>query len=824
MSKNTKTSIQMIADYEGDVTTLFNTMSEGEVPILATRNLVVFPGVITPMLIGRQTSLNLVKRLQKDENITFAIFCQKNSDIDNPQMKDLYEYGVFAKLVRVLEMPGPGNNVTVIVQALGRCRLEHLTSTRPFMKGQCMLEAEEMPEPHDREFRTAVDDLRKTTVSYIHMNEEIPDESQFALNNIQNDIVVVDYICSNLPFSITDKMKMLEATSFVERVFLALRTLNKEMQLLELKQNIRSKTREDIDEQQREYFLQQQIKNIKEELGNGDGSPERHELEQKAKKKKWNEEIAKTFHKELDKLDILNPQSPDYSTQLNYLQTMVSLPWGEYTQDNLDLKRAQNTLDRDHYGMEKVKERIVEYMAVLKLRGDLKSPIICLYGPPGVGKTSLGKSIAAAMKRKYVRMSLGGLHDESEIRGHRRTYVGAMPGRIIKSIQKAGSANPVFILDEIDKVTQNTINGDPSSALLEVLDPEQNIAFHDNYLDVDFDLSKVLFIATANDLNTIPRPLLDRMEVIEVSGYITEEKIEIAKRHLIPKELENTGFGKKEGPKFNKAAIEKIIEQYTRESGVRQLEKQIDKSLRKLALIKARDGQLPYDKISTEQIEDLLGKPPFYRDIYQGNDYAGVVTGLAWTSVGGEILFIETSLSKGKAGKLTLTGNLGDVMKESAVIALEYVKAHIDTLGVDHRIFEQWNIHIHVPEGATPKDGPSAGITIATSIASALTQRKVRKNTAMTGEITLRGKVLPVGGIKEKILAAKRAGITDIVMCKENKKDIDEIPEKYRTGVEFHYVENVQDVWNFALTNEIVDHPVDLTIKDEDAKTKVEEA
>ena len=814
----------MIADYEGDVTSLFNTMPDDLAPILATRNLVVFPGVITPILIGRQTSLNLIKHLQDNESATFAIFCQKNSDIDNPTQKDLYEYGVFAKLVRVLEMPGPGNNVTAIVQALGRCQLVSIEKTRPYMAGRCVLAAEEMPDPHDREFRTAVDDLRKTTVNYIHMNEEIPDESQFALNNIQNDIVVVDYICSNLPFSITDKMKMLEAASFVERVFLTLRTLNKELQLLELKQNIRSKTREDIDEQQREYFLQQQIKNIKEELGNGDGSPERHELEEKAKKKKWSEDIAKTFYKELDKLDILNPQSPDYSTQLNYLQTMVSLPWGEYTHDNLDLKRAQNTLDHDHYGMEKVKERIVEYMAVLKLRGDLKSPIICLYGPPGVGKTSLGKSIAAAMKRKYVRMSLGGLHDESEIRGHRRTYVGAMPGRIIKSIQKAGSANPVFILDEIDKVTQNTINGDPSSALLEVLDPEQNYAFHDNYLDVDFDLSKVLFIATANDLNTIPRPLLDRMEVIEVSGYITEEKIEIAKRHLIPKELENTGFGKKEGPKFNKAAIEKIIEQYTRESGVRQLEKQIDKSLRKLALIKARDGQLPYDKISTEQIEDLLGKPPFYRDIYQGNDYAGVVTGLAWTSVGGEILFIETSLSKGKAGKLTLTGNLGDVMKESAVIALEYVKAHIDTLGVDYRIFEQWNIHIHVPEGATPKDGPSAGITIATSIASALTQRKVRKNTAMTGEITLRGKVLPVGGIKEKILAAKRAGITDIVMCKENKKDIDEIPEKYLTGVEFHYVENVQDVWQFALTDEIVDHPVDLSIKEEDPKTKTEEA
>ena len=465
--------------------------------------------------------------------------------------------------------------------------------------------------------------------------------------------------------------------------------------------------------------------------------------------------------------------------------------------------------------MEKVKERILEYMAVLKLRGDLKSPIICLYGPPGVGKTSLGKSIAAAMKRKYVRMSLGGLHDESEIRGHRRTYVGAMPGRIIKNIQKAGSSNPVFILDEIDKVTQNTINGDPSSALLEVLDPEQNSAFHDNYLDVDYDLSKVLFIATANDLNTIPRPLLDRMELIEVSGYITEEKIEIAKRHLIPREIENCGLDKnEEKPTFTKAAIERIIEQYTRESGVRQLEKQVNKALRKIAYKKALDSDVN-EKITPNEIEGLLGKAPFYRDIYQGNSYAGVVTGLAWTSVGGEILFIETSLSKGKTSKLTLTGNLGDVMKESAVIALEYVKAHIDTLGVDYRIFDNWNIHIHVPEGATPKDGPSAGITIATSIASALTQRKVRKNTAMTGEITLRGKVLPVGGIKEKILAAKRAGITDIVMCQENRKDIEEIPEMYRKGVEFHYVENVQDVWKFALTDEIVDNPIDFKIEEE---------
>ena len=673
---------------------------------------------------------------------------------------------------------------------------------------------EELPAADDKEFNTAMEDLRSTTIEYIRQNEDLPDESQFALNNISNDVIAVDFVCTNLPFSIDDKAELISTSSIKDRVIKTLKVLHKEIQLLELKQNIRTKTREDLDEQQREYFLQQQIKNIKEELGRGEGSPERKELEQKAAKKNWSEDVAKIFRKELDKLDMFNPQSPEYSIQFNYLQTMIALPWGEYTKDNLDLKRAQRILNHDHYGMEKVKERILEYMAVLKLRGDLKSPIICLYGPPGVGKTSLGKSIAAAMKRKYVRMSLGGLHDESEIRGHRRTYVGAMPGRIIKNIQKAGSSNPVFILDEIDKVTQNTINGDPSSALLEVLDPEQNSAFHDNYLDVDYDLSKVLFIATANDLNTIPRPLLDRMELIEVSGYITEEKIEIAKRHLIPREIENCGLDKnEEKPTFTKAAIERIIEQYTRESGVRQLEKQVNKALRKIAYKKALDSEVN-EKITPNEIEGLLGKAPFYRDIYQGNSYAGVVTGLAWTSVGGEILFIETSLSKGKTGKLTLTGNLGDVMKESAVIALEYVKAHIDTLGVDYRIFDNWNIHIHVPEGATPKDGPSAGITIATSIASALTQRKVRKNTAMTGEITLRGKVLPVGGIKEKILAAKRAGITDIVMCQENRKDIEEIPEMYRKGVEFHYVENVQDVWKFALTDEIVDNPIDFKIEE----------
>ena len=851
MNRRTNTSIQMIADFDGDISTIFNKHTDDELPMLITRNLVVFPGVLTPIIIGRKQSLELINAIKGNEEKLFAVFAQRDASIEMPGEQDIFEQGVFARLVRVIDMPGPGENITAIVQGLGRCTRRDITKTRPYHMGHAVLSPEELPTKGDKEFKTAYEDLLINVKNFVNMNEDIPDEMLFALKNIHNEVLSINYICMTLTFSIEDKESLLNTSSVKDRVMLALKLLYREEQLQRIKQDIRMKTREDLDEQQREYFLQQQIKNIKEELGNGEGSPERKELLEQGMMKKWNKATLKYFMKELDKLDTLNPQSPDYSQQLNYLRTLVNLPWNEYTTDNLDLKRAQRILDHDHYGMEKVKERILEYMAVLKLRGDLKSPIICLYGPPGVGKTSLGKSIASAMKRKYVRMSLGGLHDESEIRGHRRTYIGAMPGRIIKNIQKAGSSNPVFILDEIDKVTQNTINGDPSSALLEVLDPEQNNAFHDNYLDVDYDLSKVLFIATANDLNTIPRPLLDRMEIIEVSGYITEEKIEIAKRHLIPRELENTGldnlqkdapevevetetmdmFGtpvtvekpkkkktKTEKLQFNKAAIEKVIEQYTRESGVRQLEKQINKALRKMALKKAIDGELPYEKITPTQLEDLLGKPPFYRDIYQGNDYAGVVTGLAWTSVGGEILFIETSLSKGKAGKLTLTGNLGDVMKESAVIALEYVKAHIETLGVDYRIFDHWNIHIHVPEGATPKDGPSAGITIATSIASALTQRKVRKNTAMTGEITLRGKVLPVGGIKEKILAAKRAGITDIVMCQDNKKDIDEIPEIYLKGVTFHYVENVQDVWQFALTDEKVKNPIKFDIEEEEKK------
>ena len=811
---NKNRSFQMIADVDGDYSDLVNMEMPDALPILAVRNMVLFPGVVSPILIGRESSMTLIRKAEKKDGL-IGVVCQRDPEVESPIRADLHDMGVFAKVLKILTLPN--GNITAIVQGLGRLRLMEILKYQPYMIGHVVAAPEEEPDKHDMEFKTAVEDLRNQAAEYIHMSDDIPEEASFAIKNVGNNMMALNFICSNLPFSVKEKMALLQLDSIKERLFSTLRIIHREINLQNLKLDIRNKTRDDIDEQQRNYFLQQQIKNLQAEMGN-ESTPEKKELLEKAADKKWPEEVEKFFYKELEKLDQVNPNSPDFNVQLTYLQTLVGLPWGEYTKDDLDLKRAQRILDRDHYGMEKVKERILEYIAVLSLRGDLKSPILCLYGPPGVGKTSLGKSIADALKRKYVRVSLGGLHDEAEIRGHRRTYIGAMPGRIIKNIQKAGSSNPVFILDEIDKVTQNTHNGDPASALLEVLDPEQNNAFHDNYLDVDYDLSKVMFIATANNLGTIPRPLLDRMEIIEVSGYITEEKYEIAKRHLVPKEKDNTGL-KNQKLTFNKAAIEKIIEQYTRESGVRQLEKQVNKALRKVAVKYATNGELPYDKITPTELEDLLGKPPFYRDIYQGNAYAGVVTGLAWTSVGVEILFIETSLSKGKAGKLTLTGNLGDVMKESAVIALEYVKAHVDLLGIDYRIFDHWNIHIHVPEGATPKDGPSAGITIATSIASALTQRKVRKNTAMTGEITLRGKVLPVGGIKEKILAAKRAGITDIVMCKENEKDINEIPEMYLKGVTFHYVESIKDVWNFALTDELVDHPMDFTIpKDEEKK------
>ena len=811
----------MIADFEGDANELLENKPEGIYPMLCTRDLVVFPTVLTPIIVGRDISRNLANLLANKPDTLFCIFCQKNRGVELPGFDDLYHVGVFAKLVRILNMPDGSGNQTIIVQAMGRCELRNVTALTPYYQA----EVESLPEiwgsQEDTNFRALHETFVKESLSYVNANENVSSELGAAITEISHPMVQSNFMCCAMPFSVEDKIEMLSKSDLNDRLVIALRSLHKEMKLLRLQNEISQKTHYDLDEQQKEYFLKQQIKNIRQELGDEEGSPERKEIMEKAKTKQWNEATQKVFKKEMAKLDTIHPQSPDYPIQVGYLQTLVDLPWNECTKDDLSIPRAKRILNQDHYGMEKVKERILEYLAVRALKGGQKSPILCLYGPPGVGKTSLGKSIAAAMKRKYVRMSLGGLHDESEIRGHRRTYIGAMPGRIIKNIQKAGSSNPVFILDEIDKVAQDNFHGDPSSALLEVLDPEQNNSFHDNYLDVDYDLSKVLFIATANELSNIPRPLLDRMELIEVGGYITEEKIEIAKRHLVPKEIENTGL-EEQDPKisFNKAALENIIEHYTRETGVRQLKKQINKCLRKVAYEFASTGKIEHPTIGAAEIKGLLGTPPFNRDIYQGNDYAGVVTGLAWTSVGGEILYIETSLSKGKAAKLTLTGNLGNVMKESAVIALEYVKAHVDLLGVDYRIFDNWNIHIHVPEGATPKDGPSAGITIATSIASAITQRKVRKNIAMTGEITLRGKVLPVGGIKEKILAAKRAGITDIVMCKDNRKNIEEIPEKYLKGVEFHYVENVADVWQIALTDEKVEHPIDLTIKEEKEEKK----
>jgi len=804
-------AFSMISDFDGDMFEMLNHSEAPEqVPVLASRNMVLFPGVVAPLMIARKSSMELVKKVEK-QGIPFALVCQRDAETESPSAEDLYRLGVYARIVKSLRLPNGA--MTVIVQGLQRLELLEITRKSPYMSGRVRPVMEEKPSKRDREWTTGINDLRTRAREYVMLSEEMPAEAAFGITNIKNDVMALHYVCTNLPFSISDKEKLLEENSVKGRLFLVLQMLDREIQLQNLKRDIREKTRGDLDRQQRDYFLQQQMRNIQQELGQDGRTPEAAELVEKAKTLKWSEETEKVFMKELDKLDTMNQQSPDYNVQLTYLQTLVSLPWGVSTKDCLSLDRVERQLNRDHYGMEKVKERILEHIAVLSLKQDMKSPIICLYGPPGVGKTSLGRSIAEAMKRKYVRISLGGLHDEAEIRGHRRTYVGAMPGRIIKGMQKAGAQNPVFVLDEIDKITQATINGDPASAMLEVLDPEQNNAFHDNYLDVDFDLSQVLFIATANDLGTIPRPLLDRMELIEVSGYITEEKIEIARRHLIPKQARETGL-QGEGITFTKPAIEAIIERYTRESGVRLLEKQLNKAFRKLAYQQAKDGEVHVKKIRPEDLTELLGKQPFYRDIYQGNDYAGVCTGLAWTSVGGEILFIETSLSKGKGSKLTLTGNLGDVMKESAVLALEYVKAHADILGIDYRIFDYYNIHIHVPEGATPKDGPSAGITIATSLASALTQRKVRKNTAMTGEITLRGKVLPVGGIKEKILAAKRAGITDIVMCRENERDIKEIPETYLRGVNFHYVENVREVWQFALTDELVDNPLEFQIEE----------
>ena len=807
----------LVADFEGDESSVFDVEMEDTLPILPLRNMVLFPGVVLPVAVGRKSSLRLAKTASKNK-LNIGVVCQLNPEVETPGYADLYHTGTMAKIIRVLELPD--HSTTVILQGMSRFSLKSIVSEKPYLTGEVEKQEDKLPPKGNKEFEMLVEACRDRTIHYVQVSDQIPKESMFAVKNISNNMFLVNFICANFPIPITSKMSLLEEEALDVRTMQLLKILNREIQYSELRAEIQRKTREDLDSQQREYFLQQQIKNIQDELGGTPQDHDLHDLRAEAAKKKWPEEIAQTFSHEVDKLERLNPQSPDYNVQLNYLQTMLSLPWNTYTEDNLNLKNAERVLNKDHYGLETVKERILEHLAVLQLRGDLKSPIICLYGPPGVGKTSLGKSIASALKRKYIRMSLGGLHDEAEIRGHRRTYIGAMPGRIIKSMIKAGSSNPVFILDEIDKVSQATVNGDPSSALLEVLDPEQNNAFHDNFLDVDYDLSKVMFIATANNIGTIPHPLLDRMELIEVSGYITEEKIEIAKRHLVPKEKENNGLGNHPEIKISRPALEHIIENYTRESGVRGLEKQINKVFRKMALEFARNGSFSCTDIKAADVERLLGKPLFTRDKYQGNEYAGVVTGLAWTSVGGEILFIETSVSKGKGSKLTLTGNLGDVMKESAVLALEYIKAHAESLRIDPRIFEQWNIHVHVPEGAVPKDGPSAGITMATSIASALTQRKVRPNLAMTGEITLRGKVLPVGGIKEKILAAKRAGIKDIIMCEENRKNIEEIPEMYLKGLTFHYVNDVSEVLDFALLDEKVKNAIHFTFEEPQKEEK----
>lgn len=777
-----------------------------EIPVLALRNMVMFPHVVMPVTIGRNSSLKLVNAAFK-KKLPIALVCQLSAEVDDPGYQDLFHIGVIARVLRVFEMPG--GNTTAIMQSSGpKIHLDNIVRTLPYMKGMVTPLEEEEVDEHSEEFKALTESCKEQANKFVEKSERLAPDTAFAIKNLDHPMILVNFICANFPFNADEKVQLLRYNNLKDRMYRLIQILNREVRLADIKQAIQIRTREDIDRQQRDYFLHQQIKNIQEELGDGQDN-DIDELRAKGARMNWPKEVADVFEKEVTKLERINPQAPDYSVQLTYLQTMLALPWGIYTEDNLNIANAEKTLNKDHYGLEKVKERILEHLAVLKLKDDMKSPIVCLYGPPGVGKTSLGRSIAAALKRKYVRMSLGGVHDEAEIRGHRKTYIGAMPGRIVKSLIKAEASNPVIILDEIDKLGSDH-RGDPSSAMLEVLDPEQNHSFHDNYLDVDYDLSKVMFIATANNLGSIPPALLDRMELIEVSGYITEEKVEIARRHLVPKELSNNGL-KKEYVKFSKAALEYIVENYTRESGVRELEKKINKVMRKIALEFARDGYELVHDIKPADVRKYLGAPEYSRDKYQGNEYAGVVTGLAWTAVGGEILFVETSLSKGKGGRLTLTGNLGDVMKESAMLALEYLKAHTCLLGISEGIFENWNIHIHVPEGAIPKDGPSAGITMVTSLASALTQRKVKQNLAMTGEITLRGKVLPVGGIKEKILAAKRAGIKEIILCEENRKNIEEIQPVYLKGLTFHYVNDIKEVLNLALTDEKVSGAIDFS-------------
>lgn len=768
-----------------------------ELPILPLRNTVLFPGVVIPLTIGRDKSFQLIRSIQNNTKV-FGAISQKQVEVEDPEPKDIYQIGTVAEIIKIIEMPD--NTISVIIQGKKRFEVEEYVSNEPFYRAKVKYIPESKANNEDKNFQAIVSSLKDLSLKIVKLSAAIPHEVSFAIKNIDNSSFLINFICSNSDIPPEEKQKLLEIGDIYQRAVKLLENLSNQVQMLELKNDIQIKVKKELDQQQKEYLLHQQMKTIQQELGGGPAEQELKELKEKADTKKWSKETQKHFDKELKKLEHLNPASAEFSVQLNYLHTILDLPWGEYTKDNFNLKRAKKILDEDHYGLDIVKERILEHLAVLKLKGDLKSPILCLYGPPGVGKTSLGKSIARALGRKYVRMSLGGVHDESEIRGHRKTYIGAMPGRIIQNIKKAKSSNPVYVLDEIDKVG-NDFRGDPSSALLEVLDPEQNTEFHDNFLELEYDLSKVLFIATANTISSINAALRDRMEMIDVSGYIVQEKLQIAKRHLIPKQFENHGItGIK--AKITDKAIVKIIESYTRESGVRGLDKQLAKLSRQIAKKVGMDEKVPA-VITENEISEYLGIEKFLKGKHVDGETPGVATGLAWTAVGGEILYIETSLSKGK-GQLTITGNLGDVMKESATIALEYIKANAETLNISNEIFEKWNIHLHVPEGAIPKDGPSAGITMATAIASSFTQRKLKKGIAMTGEITLRGKVLPVGGIKEKILAAKRAGIKEIILSNENKKDISEIKDIYIKGLKFHYVETIKDVFEFALNKQKV--------------------
>jgi len=772
-------------------------------PVLPLRNTVLFPGVVIPITAGRDKSINLIKDANNGSK-TIGVVSQKDESVENPGPEDINTVGTVARILRVLQMPD--GNTTVIIQGKKRFKIDAVLTEKPYLTAKVSEAAEERPDEKGSEFEAIIDSIKELAFKIIKDNPNIPSEATFAIKNIQSNSFLINFVSSNLNLDVKDKQQLLEIANLQERALATLKYMNMELQKLELRNDIQSKVRSDMDQQQREYFLHQQMKTIQEELGGLSYEEEVDEMAEKAKKKKWSKKVQEHFEKELSKMQRMNPQVAEYSIQRNYLDLLLDLPWNEFSKDKFDLKRAQKILDRDHYGLEDVKRRIIEYLAVLKLRNDMKSPILCLYGPPGVGKTSLGKSVAEALGREYVRMSLGGLRDEAEIRGHRKTYIGAMPGRIIQSLKKAGTSNPVFILDEIDKLS-NSHQGDPSSAMLEVLDPEQNSEFHDNFLEMGYDLSKVMFIATANNLSTIQPALRDRMEIINVTGYTIEEKVEIAKRHLLPKQLEEHGLSKRD-LKIGKRQLEKIVEGYTRESGVRSLEKQIAKVVRYAAKSIAMEEEYNVT-VNNAVVEKILGPARLERDKYENNDVAGVVTGLAWTSVGGDILFIESILSKGK-GTLNVTGNLGKVMKESATIAMEYIKSNADEYGIDSSVFDKYNVHIHVPEGATPKDGPSAGITMLTSLISLFTQRKVKKSLAMTGEITLRGKVLPVGGIKEKILAAKRARIKEIILCADNKKDIEEIKEDYLKGLTFHYVTDMSEVIDLAITKQKVKNAKDL--------------